>query len=1171
MKYSIVVPTYNHCDDLLKPCIEGVLNSTIMNNVEIIVVANGCVDNTKEYLDGLTGFNLKTVWFDEGIGYTRATNAGIKAADPTSEYVILLNNDAFLLNQKKNHWIDMLETPFKAGGDRVGVTGPMKGFNKETSRNFLIFFCVMIRNSVFKEVGLLDEIFSPGSGEDVDFCIRLENADYLVIETGKTDFDNGAVIGTGGFPIFHEGERTVHDINLVKGWAEIFARNMEILRARYGVQTEQPKNIFSDAIGDSLPDGWFSELDVSIYTELMSKVPHGGHVIELGVWKGRSLCSVAEIIKSRNLKVWAVDTFEGTDTTPEEKENLADQAKNIDIRGAFEQNLKRYGLTDYVTVIKGNTLDTHTMFKDKFFDLLFLDADHTYESVTKDIDNWFFKVKPHGVFSGHDIAWTSVEKAVIEHFGATFQFVVGGNVWWVNRPKIFDCFMFFNEFDLLDIRLNELDDIVDAFVLSESPKTFSGKSKPLFFQDNQPRYKKFIPKIHAIVYGNPDNGTDYDANWRREEGQRDVMKDFLLGDLESAHPNDIVISSDLDEIPRASAIREYALYHAYKGVMLLRQHYSYYYLNNFTTDVKWQEGRVFPFWEMEKYSLSELRRGSTHYDTIPPLENAGWHFSFIGDVAHIRTKIEAFAHTEFDKAEIKSDEHIKEVLENGLDLFPRGNTKFNAISVDDTFPKYVLDNKANFEKIGYFRTIANTQSQPVVANKSAQLGLIKLNLGCGDLTYPDCINIDLYDPHADIKMDIQHLEYPDNYADEIIAYHVLEHLSPYDASNTLNEWYRVLKPNGRLIMELPNTEAMCAEFAAANKNQRYRLLTCIYGLTQPDHPHLFGWYPEILADHLIPIGFADIQFPPIKLTHHWGTNFRVEAIKPSTDLYANKNIASEKESGETLAPHKVYDGFLFFNELDVLELRLNELNDVVDTFVLVESDKTFTGVKKPFYFEENKEKFAKFLPKIKHIKTTCPDILDEKYNNEMGYNSKGTAWAMEAYQRDQIFKGFNECNDNDIIMLSDVDEIPKPSAVIGFDPENGMSTMRQKLFYYYFNNLCETPWYGTRIAAWKEVKDVTATQFRGNTSIPLIMNAGWHFSFIGGVDQMIEKLKAFSHQEYNTPYFTDKERMQNKILEGSDVFDRDIVFTFVDVNDELPRHVVDNKGYYIERELICQK
>ena len=112
----------------------------------------------------------------------------------------------------------------------------------------------------------------------------------------------------------------------------------------------------------------------------------------------------------------------------------------------------------------------------------------------------------------------------------------------------------------------------------------------------------------------------------------------------------------------------------------------------------------------------------------------------------------------------------------------------------------------------------------------------------------------------------------------------------------------------------------------------------------------------------------------------------------------------------------IYDCFTFFNELDLLEIRLNTLNDYVDYFVLVEATKTFTGKDKPLYYNENKERFKQFENKIIHI------IVDT-------YPDSTNPWVLENHQRNSIANGFANCKDNDIILISDLDEIPRPELI----------------------------------------------------------------------------------------------------------------------------------------------
>src|ERR1039458_4330746 len=114
-KVSIVIPSYNHLQDFLIPCCQSIINYTDLTDVEIIIVANGCKDGTREYINSL-GPNFKLIWFDEGLGYTVATNEGVKVAE--GEVIILMNNDVVLLPQRKNEWIEFLLEPLK---DKVAI------------------------------------------------------------------------------------------------------------------------------------------------------------------------------------------------------------------------------------------------------------------------------------------------------------------------------------------------------------------------------------------------------------------------------------------------------------------------------------------------------------------------------------------------------------------------------------------------------------------------------------------------------------------------------------------------------------------------------------------------------------------------------------------------------------------------------------------------------------------------------------------------------------------------------------------------------------------------------------------------------------------------------------------------------------------------------------------
>jgi GT2 family glycosyltransferase len=230
IKYSIILGAYQHLEDATKPCLESIKKYTDLSNVEVIIVANGCGnDGTREYVENL-GSPFKLIWFDEPQGYAGANNAGIKEAK--GDYLILCNNDIILLEQPVNQWIEMLEKPFLTD-PLLGLSGPILGHSDPAGRDFLVFFCVMIARKVFDKIGLLDMSFGVGAGEDTAFCVEAENAGFKMVQVpeGQTEFKDGFVIG--GFKIFHQGEKTVHDKALVSNWSKIFDENSLKLAKKY--------------------------------------------------------------------------------------------------------------------------------------------------------------------------------------------------------------------------------------------------------------------------------------------------------------------------------------------------------------------------------------------------------------------------------------------------------------------------------------------------------------------------------------------------------------------------------------------------------------------------------------------------------------------------------------------------------------------------------------------------------------------------------------------------------------------------------------------------------------------------------------------------------------------------------------------------------------------------
>lgn len=230
MKYSIIIPTYNNCDKFLKPCISAVLAYSHIKDIELIVVANGCTDNTFEYLgflkDSFNYLNLsqhfKIIWCNEPLGYARAVNAGIKQS--TCEKVVLLNNDAILLPQNKNDWLNLLDGAF-TNNPNCGISCSLKRYSPITKMDFAVFFCTMIHKRVIDDIGLLDERYAVGGNEDIDYCATAQLKGYEVVQPVPLEFNKDIQLHVGTFPLWHQGEGTVHNPDLVKDWEKTFKLN----------------------------------------------------------------------------------------------------------------------------------------------------------------------------------------------------------------------------------------------------------------------------------------------------------------------------------------------------------------------------------------------------------------------------------------------------------------------------------------------------------------------------------------------------------------------------------------------------------------------------------------------------------------------------------------------------------------------------------------------------------------------------------------------------------------------------------------------------------------------------------------------------------------------------------------------------------------------------------
>jgi beta-1,4-mannosyl-glycoprotein beta-1,4-N-acetylglucosaminyltransferase len=496
------------------------------------------------------------------------------------------------------------------------------------------------------------------------------------------------------------------------------------------------------------------------------------------------------------------------------------------------------------------------------------------------------------------------------------------------KKKIVDCFTFFNELDLLEFRLTELDPYVDYFVIVESTKTFTGKPKPLYYNLNKFKFKKWEDKIvHKIVYDMPielpqeeiDKLVDLpeirDIHWVREHHQRRQIGQVL--ENMNLDYEDIVLVSDLDEIPDLRKIKDFSNLLKF-GPIVLKQDWYIWNLNNLK-NTDWRGSTVFLYshYINDKDIFQKLRNKRWDKSSEFMVIQNGWHFSWFGNQEFIKQKMFSFAHTETANDFFKNKDNITYLVENSLP------------------PQVPSENTVKLQYI-----------------------------------------------------DIDPLVLPKNY--DVI-------------------------------------------------------------------PHYFSQKP------------------------------------------------------------KIFDCFMLFNELDILQLRLEELNEYVDYFLIIESQKTHSGLVKSLNYQDNIERFKKFEDKIIYV--VIEELPSKVPDHIQGVDLN---WYRENFQRNQIKTALMQMDitDKDIIMISDIDEIPDLTKLNlqKLIPNDDFITCNQRWFNWSFDWEFDNKfWPGTQITKWSFLKNTTPQNIRNqryDESKIIIKEAwGWHLSWFGNNNIIVEKLESFAHQE----------------------------------------------------------
>jgi hypothetical protein len=473
---DIIIPTSTNPKGLeaLLKSIYTYTDSFYINR--IIVVVNGDVDQYKN-VSNKPFPEVLFINYNEQLGYAKAVNSGINTLCEDGTLVrdiVLLNDDCVLLEQEKNSWLELLREP--TNQPNIGITAPLVNYIPASLNKYALFFCAYITAECFNEVGLLDESLW-SYYEDMDFCFRAEKKGYKTLQVCADDLKSNSGIVVGGFPIYHEGGVTHKGI---EGIDNIIRENFyKVLRKHgYGeevfgfektvemaiperVVSERPqaieklmnheKEIFIslDSLASKLKVS-YSEIKYKLYTEQARRIdgymspkelvalsiiasnPGCKVFVEVGSWMGRSSNAIAKALSIKGGVLICVDTWLGT----ENEGSAHDQAKGMDGDYAFSKFIQNN--QDYI--LKGTIVPLRMKSQNVFnllcsmgvkADVVFLDADHSYEAVKKDIENSRKILNENGIICGHDYSndWLGVVGAVNESFGMEHNVVHETGIW----------------------------------------------------------------------------------------------------------------------------------------------------------------------------------------------------------------------------------------------------------------------------------------------------------------------------------------------------------------------------------------------------------------------------------------------------------------------------------------------------------------------------------------------------------------------------------------------------------------------------------------------------------------------------------------------------------------------------------------------------------------------
>ena len=266
----------------------------------------------------------------------------------------------------------------------------------------------------------------------------------------------------------------------------------------------------------------------------------------------------------------------------------------------------------------------------------------------------------------------------------------------------------------------------------------------------------------------------------------------------------------------------------------------------------------------------------------------------------------------------------------------------------------------------------------------------------------------------------------------------------------------------------------------------------------------------------------------------------------------------------------IYDTFLFHGECDLLEIRLNVLDKVVDKFVICEAKQSFSGEPYESLYLKNKERFKQWEDKIIYYKF---NLLEDPELVKQAKESKNTSgnpyWMKVYYAMEMMRKPLENCKEDDIIFISDCDEIWNPDIEIKTDGE--IYGLEQIVYYYQLNNRCSEAWQGTIYTVWARLKNQQINEYKQKGEIKL-PNGGWHFTYMGGEEQVRFKVLSSrtpgEQDQTDSFYGTPTELILENAKNNRDIFagrfnDPARAFTYTTDESQWPIYLKENREKYL--------